>query len=233
MPVALVDVLLVGFVVAQATAMFGGRAYLERTVGMTYAEYVHQGFGQLCAVTVLTLAVAAVAWRVADRERDLWRLRAVVGVLCALSLVVVGSALMRIGLYDDAYGWTRLRVLVAFFEGWLGLVVLLVVAAGLLGHAGWLPRTALATGAATLLLLAGLNPDARIAEHNLAREGAVPTDTTYLLGLSDDAIPALPASLRRTACEERLESFAARTGRDSDGFWSWNLAGRRADRACS
>jgi hypothetical protein len=231
-PVALVDALLVGFAVAQATALFGGRSYLERTVGMTYADYVHQGFGQLCGVTVLTVAVAAAAWRVADREADLWRLRAAVGVLCALSLMVVGSALMRIGLYDDAYGWTRLRVLVAFFEGWLGLVVLLVVAAGVLGHAGWLPRTALATGAATLLLLAALNPDARIAEHNLARQGSVPTDTAYLLGLSDDAIPSLPADLRRTACEQRLESFAERTGRSTEGLWSWNLSSWRADRAC-
>ncbi len=232
-PVGLVDVLLVGFAAAQATALFGGRDHLERTVGMTYAEYVHQGFGQLCVVTVLTLAMAATAWRVADRETDLWSLRVSVGVLCALSLMVVVSALMRIGLYDDAYGWTRLRVLVAFFEGWLGLVVLFVVAAGLLGRAGWLPRTVLATGAATLGLLAALNPDARIAEHNLARQGEVPTDTAYLLGLSDDAVPSLPAGLRRQACEQRLTSFAARTGRATDRVWSWNLSSRRADRACA
>jgi hypothetical protein len=225
-------VLLVGFATAQATAWFGGEAYLERTVGITYAEYVHQGFGQLCAVTVLTLAVASVAWRVADREADLWRLRLAVGVLCALSLMVVGSALMRIGLYDDAYGWTRLRVLVAFFEGWLGLVVLLVVAAGVLVRADWLPRSVLATGAATLLLLAALNPDARIAEHNLARQGRVPTDTSYLLGLSDDAIPSFPASLRREACDRRAYSFAERTDRRTDGFWSWNLSAWRAARAC-
>ncbi len=231
-PVVLVDVLLAGFVVAQATALFGGRAYLERTVGMTYAEYVHQGFGQLCGVTVLTLAVAATAWRVADREADLWRLRSAVGVLCALSLTVVASALMRIGLYDDAYGWTRLRVLVAFFEGWLGLVVLLVVAAGVLGHAGWLPRTVLATGAVTLGLLAAVNPDARIAEHNLAHQGEVPTDTTYLLGLSDDAIPVLPPSLRQKACEGRMSSFAGRTDRVTDGFWSWNLSSARAEDLC-
>ena len=231
-PVALVDLLLVGFAVAQATALFGGRSYLERTVGMTYADYVHQGFGQLCVVTVLLLVVAAGAWRVADHDTDLWRLRVSVGVLCALALMVVGSALMRLGLYDDAYGWTRLRVLVAFFEGWLGLVVVLLVVAGALDRAAWLPRTALATGAATLLLLAALNPDARIAEHNLARDGGVPTDTAYLLGLSQDAVPSLPASLQRPACANRGYSFAERTGRDTDGFWSWNLGRWRAERAC-
>ncbi len=231
-PVAIVDLLLVGFVTAQATAFFGGRAYLERTVGMTYAEYVHQGFGQLCAVTVLLLVVAAAAWRFADHEADLWRLRAAVGVLCALALMVVGSALMRIGLYDDAYGWTRLRVLVAFFEAWLGLVVVLVVAAGVLGRASWLPRTALATGAGTLLLLAALNPDARIAEHNLARESSVPTDTAYLVGLSQDAVPELSGDLREFACSRHAFGFAERTGRDTDGFWSWNLSRSRASDLC-
>ena len=183
-------------------------------------------------VTVLTLGVAALAWRAADREADLGKLRAARGVLCALTLMVVGSALMRIGLYDDAYGWTRLRVLVAFFEGWLGLVVLLVVAAGVLRRAEWLPRTALATGAATLLLLAALNPDARIAEHNLARQGSEPTDTAYLQTLSPDAIPAFPESLRRDACDARGLSFAVETGRATDGFWAWNLGRWRADRAC-
>lgn len=231
-PVLLVDALLVGFAVAQATALFGGRDYLERTVGMTYADYVHQGFGQLCLVSVLTLAVAAGAWRLADREAHRWQLRASVGVLCAMTLLVVASALMRIGLYDDAYGWTRLRVLVAFFEGWVGLVVLLVVAAGLVGRADWLPRTALATGAGTLLLLAALDPDARIAEHNLARESTVPTDTAYLLGLSQDAVPALTGELRELACDRHAFGFAERTGRDTEGFWSWNLSRSRAESAC-
>jgi two-component system sensor histidine kinase BaeS len=231
-PVVLVDVLLAGFGVAQATALFGGRDYVERTVGMTYADYVHQGFGQLCVVTVLTLGVAAAAWRAADREADLWRLRAAVGVLCALALMVVGSALMRIGLYDDAYGWTRLRVLVAFFEAWLGLVVLLVVAAGILRRADWVPRTALATGGATLLLLAALNPDARIAEHNLTREGTVPVDTAYLVGLSQDAVPSLPGPLQEEACDRHSSGFAERTGRHTESIWSWNLGRWRADRAC-
>ena len=111
-------------------------------------------------------------------------------------------------------------------------IIVLVVVAGLLGRAGWLPRTALATGAATLLLLAALDPDARIAEHNLARQGTVPTDTAYLLGLSQDAVPSFSGELRDQACQRHSFTFAERTGRDSDGFWSWNLSRWRADRLC-
>ena len=43
----LVDAVFVLFLVAQATAVFGGHDYVEDTTGLTYADYVHQGFGQL------------------------------------------------------------------------------------------------------------------------------------------------------------------------------------------
>ncbi len=52
----------------------------------------------------------------ADR---LW-LRGALGLLCVLTLVVVVSALHRMSLYQQAYGYTRLRLLVDAFEGWLG-----------------------------------------------------------------------------------------------------------------
>ena len=50
-PVGLVVALFVAFVVAQAAALFGGHDYVQRTTGLTYADYVHQGFGQLTAAT--------------------------------------------------------------------------------------------------------------------------------------------------------------------------------------
>jgi hypothetical protein len=64
-PVGLVVALFAAFVVAQAAALFGGHDYVQRTTGLTYAEYVHQGFGQLTAATVLTLATVALVSAVA------------------------------------------------------------------------------------------------------------------------------------------------------------------------
>ena len=46
-PVLLVDLVFAVFVAAQAAVLFGGHDYVQRTTGLTYAEYVHQGFGQL------------------------------------------------------------------------------------------------------------------------------------------------------------------------------------------
>ena len=170
-PVLLVDAVFALFLVAQATVVFGGHDYLERTTGLTYADYVHQGFGQLTVATALTLLVVWAASRKAARTSpgDRLALRASLGVLCLMTLVVVASALYRMDLYQDAYGFTRLRLLVDVFEGWLGLVVVGVLVAGLRLEGRWLPRAALLAGAAALAGLAVVNPDAWIARHNIDR----------------------------------------------------------------
>ena len=131
-PVLLVDAVFLVFLVAQATVVFGGHDYLESTTGLTYADYVHQGFGQLTVATALTLLVVWAAARKAPRETSSDRtwLRSALGLLCVLTLVVVASALYRMHVYQEAYGFTRLRLLVDVFEGWLGLLVLGVMAAG-------------------------------------------------------------------------------------------------------
>lgn len=90
-------------------------------------------------------------------------------------------------LYQEAYGFTRLRLLVDVFEGWLGVLVLATLAAGVTLRAAWLPRFGLFGGVALLLSLAALNPDAWIAERNLDRYAATGTvDWSYLADLSDD-----------------------------------------------
>ena len=178
-PVTVVNAVFLLFLVAQATAMFGGHDYLQRTTGLTYADYVHEGFGQLTVATILTLTVVAWAARKATpgRARDL-----ALGALCVMTIVVVVSALYRMHLYEEAYGFTRLRLLVSVFEGWLGVVVLLVMAAGVVEGARWLVPMAVRLGAVGLLGLALVNPDLYIAEHNIARADCRHRDRLRLPG---------------------------------------------------
>jgi hypothetical protein len=225
-PVLLVDAVFVLFLAAQAAAFFGGHDYIQRTTGLTYAEYVHQGFAQLTIATALTLLVV---WAAARKSRletaaDRWWLRGSLGALCLLTLVVVASALHRMDLYQDAYGFTRLRLVVDLFEGWLGLVVLAVVAAGIGLRGRWLPRFALLSGAALLLGLALANPDAWIAEHNIDRYQATgKVDWSYLRGLSLDAAPTL-ADLP----PEQAACALGDPSPEQDGWAGWNLARARA-----
>jgi hypothetical protein len=221
-PVLVVDAVFLAFLVAQATAMFGGHDYLQKTTGLTYAEYVHEGFGQLTVATMLTLTVVAWAARKAatGRRRDF-----ALGALCVMTIVVVVSALYRMHLYEEAFGFTRLRLLVSAFEGWLGLVVVLVIVAGVFGARRWLVPVAIRLGAAGLLGLALVNPDLYIAQHNIARADApVGIDWAYLGELSTDAYPAivrLPDEQFQCATRSSKE-----LGRDD--WLAWNLSRERA-----
>jgi two-component system, OmpR family, sensor histidine kinase BaeS len=230
-PVAVVIGAFTAFLVAQAAVVFGGHDYLRRTTGLTYAEYVHQGFGQLTVATALTLLVIWAAARKAPRATvaDRAWLRGSLGILCLLTLVVVASALYRMHVYQEAYGFTRLRLLVDVFEGWLGLLVLAVLVGGIALRAAWLPRFALLTGCLALLGLAVINPDAWVAEHNLDRyteTGRV--DWAYLQSLSDDAVPTLsrlPDDVRHCALGDRQEA---------SGDWlEWNFGRARAAHVAS
>ena len=213
------------FLLAQAAAFFGGHDYIQRTTGLTYAEYVHQGFAQLTVATVLTLLVVwAASRKVGESSADRWWLRGSLGALCLLTLVVVASALHRMDLYQDAYGFTQLRLLVDVFEAWLGLVVVGVIVAGIGLRGWWLPRMALLTGAGALLALAIANPDAWIAQHNVERyESTGKIDYAYLRSLSLDAAPTLSALPPAEAACALGDSSPER-----DDWAGWNLSRARA-----
>ena len=201
-PVAALDLLFLSFVVVQLAVLFGGQAYVQSTTGLTYAEYVHQGFAQLVVTTVLTLGVLAVAWRKApsSTRTDGWLVRLMLAVLCVLTLVVAVSALWRIKLYVGAYGLTQLRLVAAGFELWVVVLFLLALLAGaprgrwlpLPPGGRWLPRAAVASAAVALLALVALNPDALVARYNIDRFQATgKLDIDYLQRLSADAAPEL------------------------------------------
>lgn len=178
--------------------------------------------------TALTLLVVWAAHRKAPRATagDRAWIRASLGLLCLLTLVVVASALYRMHIYQEAYGFTRLRVLVDVFEGWLGLLVVAVLGGGAALRAPWLPRFALLSGAGLLLAVAAINPDAWIARHNIERyEETGKVDLRYLQGLSADAVPVLatlPDDL--AAC-----ALAGHSTAEEDDWLEWNLGRRRGD----
>lgn len=201
-PLAVLDVLFIGFVAVQATVLFGGHSHVLQTEGLTYAEYARQGFWQLLWVSALTLLVLSAVIRVAGRQASSARrlLRILVGTLCATSVVVVISAIHRMWLYQQSYGFSVQRLMVITIELWLGAVFILVAAAGIRMTGRWLPRAILMAGVIALLSLAATNPERLIAERNIDRyeQGEV-LDTGYLGGLSSDIEPALaglPAGVR-------------------------------------
>lgn len=228
-PVGVVMAVFLGFLVAQASAMWGGHDFVQRATGISYADYVHQGFAQLTVATALTLAAIALTVRKAPQstKRDQRLLRVVLGTLCVLTLVVVASALFRMAVYQQAYGFTVLRVLVDAFEVWLGVLVLLVMVAGVRLSGWWLPRAALASGAALLLVIGLANPEAWVAQQNIERYQATgKLDLDYLATLGADATPVieqgLPADLAQCVITRQPRSEV------TDDWLAWNLGRVRA-----
>jgi hypothetical protein len=227
LPLASLVALFALFVVVQVAVLFGGHDHVLRTSGLSYADYAHQGYGQLMAAAMLTLAVIAGArrWARLGGRRDDVLLRALLAALCALCLVVLASALKRLGLYEDAYGATRLRMLADANILWLGAVLVLVLATLATGRSGWLPRAVVLVSACGAVAFAAVNPDGRIASRNVERylDGGR-LDTDYLYGLSADA--AVPLTrLRDPECV--LYGIRTRLERP-DGLLGANLARARA-----
>ncbi|MFI7120660.1 DUF4153 domain-containing protein [Amycolatopsis sp. NPDC049868] len=224
LPLGVLVLLFTSFVVVRLVVLFGGTEYLLATSGLTAAEYARSGFWQLSAITVLTLLLVAAALRwapktsVADR---VWQ-RGLLGALSVLSLVLVASALSRMWTYQQAYGFTVLRLLVEVCELWIGLIFLLVLASLIPLRSAWLPRAAIGAAVAALLGLAVLDPERFIADRNIDRLTHGKTlDTAYLSRFSADVVPSadrLPEPLRSCVLGPVVREIP------EDDWREWNLS---------
>ncbi|WP_236711178.1 DUF4173 domain-containing protein [Streptomyces sp. 150FB] len=229
LPLIILNLLFAAFIAVQLAVLFGGYDKILRETGLTYSEYARQGFWQLLWVTLLVILVVALArrWAPRDGARDRTLVRVVLGVLCALTLVVVVSTLRRMDLYVDAYGLTRLRVSVAAMEIWLGVVIVLILVAGAVGGR-WLPRAVAASAGAAVLAFGLLSPDALVAERNQQRyEASGKLDLVYLQELSADAVPALDR-LPEPARSCALAGISRHLGGAADPWYATSWSESRA-----
>ena len=229
-PIVALDLLFLAFVAVQAKVFLASdRNRVLRSTGLSYAQYARQGFWQLLIVTGLVIAILALAVYYAPLRGGTDRIvvRALLGLLCALTLVIVVVALRRLYLYEEAYGWTRLRLWVHAVELWLGLVIVLIAIAGIRLEAAWLPRVVAMSGAVSMLALGLLNPDGYIAARNVDhfhKTGKL--DTAYLQSLSADAVPALD-DLPEPQRTEVLAGIAHGV-KGGDSWTSYNVSRARA-----
>ncbi|GID91447.1 hypothetical protein Adi01nite_08590 [Amorphoplanes digitatis] len=221
--------LFAGFVAVQFTVLFGGDRHVLKTSGLSYAEYARSGFWQLVAVTLLSLALLAALARWARRDEPLERmlLRVLLGLLCGLSVVIVVSALSRMWAYQRVYSFTGERIFVMSSELLLGVVFILIAAAGVKWRGGWIPGATVGLAVLMLLGLAVLDPEGYAASRNAVRyEHTGKIDAWYLRALSADATPALtrlPDPVRRCTL-----SWIADDLKEPDPWYAWNLGRSRA-----
>jgi len=237
------DAVFAGFVILQAAYLFGGLDTLQAS-GLTYAEYARRGFFELVAVAVRAGGVIVGAERMA-RDRSVPLIASAL-TLTVLTAVVLVSAMLRLRLYHETYGWTELRLYV------MATIIILAVAGiglvvGLLANrVAWIGHLLIASTLAAGLVLNVIGPVRFITEQNVARvldpslvppHGSSGIDETYAATLGDDAVPelirALPALDPRQATYLREElGWRLDQLRGSDGLSAWQAwnAGRAGAR---
>lgn len=236
------DLLFVGFVALQGAYLFGGQD-TRAASGLTYAEYARRGFFELLVVAFVVGGLILAAEAIVSRRTRVY-VAAAIG-LVALTAVVLLSALLRLRLYQEAYGWTELRFYVLAAIVWLAIGCLVAVVTLATGRSRWLIHGMLALSIAFGLAFNVIGPVGFIADQNVERAihpelvapgGEAGLDVYYLASLGDDALPVLNeslCSLPGTLGGEALNAvkiWTDRIARDEPGqtWQAWNLSRERA-----
>jgi len=204
---AVLDAVFAAFALAQVLAATGAAADTLRQAGVTYSDYARSGFFQLLWVSGITLAVLFLFSRISrlsDRRSEV-AFMVLAQCAIALTLLIVVVAFRRLSLYEEAYGFTMLRLYSHIFASWIAAVFLLLAVDFLLVWKSrrWFVGAMIATGTAVLLVLNFINPEAVVVSLNTSHAQTThKIDSEYLAQLSSDATPALLAS--RSALDPAL-----------------------------
>jgi hypothetical protein len=238
-----VNVLFAVFVALQGAYLFGGLDTLEAT-GLTYAEYARRGFFELVTAAVLAAGLVVAAEQLARHRSRL--LLVAVTALAVQTGVILASSMVRLRLYQEAYGWTELRLYVLATIIVLAIAFVALVATVWTDRVRWMGHVLVVTGLAAGLVLNVIGPVRFITEQNVARvidpslvpaNGQSGLDVDYAVSLGDDAVPALIRALPALDAVDRdqlaqqlgFRLLALRGDPALDAWQAWN-AGRTVAR---
>lgn len=189
-----INLLFATFVVVQFTYFFGGEQNITLERGFTYAQYARRGFFELVIVSAMTLGL--MLWLNVAVERPSRAIALIFRGLCigiiAFISVMLFSASERMGLYEQVYGFTHLRIYTHVFIAWLGALYIVF-----LMTLFWEKRRIFTIGLTLcaigyLATLNLMNVDFIIAEKNIERYRAgYELDVSYFYALSEDAVPVV------------------------------------------
>ena len=193
------NVLFGSFVIVQIGWLYGGQDLVQRTTGLSVAQYARRGFFELVWVSMLTLPVLLGVHAVlpAEDRRMTRRFRALAAPLLVLLGAVMISALVRMQLYVRFFGLSVDRLNATAIMTWLAIVFVWFALTVLRGWARPFAAGMVISGMGVLATLNAVSPDALVARVNISRareRGAAAADSLdrwYLARTSGDAVPVL------------------------------------------
>jgi FlaA1/EpsC-like NDP-sugar epimerase len=161
----------------------------------------------------MLLGLGAITRRETEFQRRLFSTLGV--ILVGLVIVMLVSAFQRLVLYEEAYGFSRLRTYTHVFMIWLGLLLIAVVFLEITRRERMAALAMIIAALGFIVSLNLLNVDAFIVGQNLQREfraekdaafarGRADLDAQYFLDLSDDSIPVMATAFLDTSLPETV-----------------------------
>ncbi len=227
----LLDLVYILFVAIQFKYFFNGT--LDSSY--TYAEYARRGFFELLFVTLINLTVTTGVIHFTKNIQGFLKraIRMALTVLVLSSGVLLISAFMRLTMYEDAYGFTFIRILVHSF-----MIFLMVIFAYTLVKI-WLEKLSLFHFyfIASLIYYVGINTvnfDKIVVDRNIDRfEMTGKIDINYLNSLSSTGILGLIEIYEKNPNVPGLKDLLKQCKADSeylksDSWQSHNFAKNKA-----
>lgn len=196
----IVEFLFLVFNIVQITYLFGGEKMIT-SGDYTYSEYARKGFFELVAVSVIAMGLIGLLAKLKRTKTNIqsliFKLVSVSGLLLILPMAI--SAFYKLMMYEQEYGFTRLRAYSHLFIIYL-VIMMVWLGVKLLTH---LKESKFLYGIyiftlISLSVFAIINVDGTIARLNIekyereVKEGKnVNLDVWYLSTLSYDAVPVI------------------------------------------
>lgn len=235
------NLLFLFFIIIQLEYLFGGAEVIKNTP-FTYAEYAHRGFYEFWATVILvSIIIIYTDYRLREQKGHVRRIveYAWIAMACQ-TFVIIASGIKRILVYEEAYGYTYLRILVALFLLWMaGTFVLFILKIIRMKSLSWLISGGLCLAFVFLVFVSTFSIDKFIARKNIDRylKQGKELDIEYLSCLSTDAYSEIERLTMETKDEEIQTSAEnvllqlRETAEKNLQHWaSWNLSLSKVER---
>lgn len=176
----------------QFAYLFGGKSFVLPS-SLTYAEYARRGFAELVIVTVINFGILifGITFVKKDNKKIFTTIKVFLTLLVIFTFILLVSAFYRMLVYEQAYGFTYLRIFVQAFM--IMLFFLFIINIIYIWYSR-LPiiKSYFIVSLAIYIIMNFANVDVIIAKNNVSRyfeTGKI--DIAYLNDLSYDAVPEM------------------------------------------
>jgi hypothetical protein len=234
------NLLFLSFIVIQLEYLFGGEEVIRNT-SFTYAEYAHKGFYEFWATVILvSIIILYTDYRLREQDRHVRCMVKYAWIAMVFqTLIIIASGLKRIVVYEEAYGYTYFRILVALFLLWVaGSFLLFTLKIIQRKSTSWLISGGLCLAFVFLGFVSTFSIDEYIARKNIDRylKHGKRLDMEYLSSLSTDAYPEIKRLKMETndewirkSAEDILWQQHETAEKNLQHWASWNLSLSRVE----